>query len=329
MAEIYVDTNSPIKTKIFWKGELVSADANVTANVYDVVSYPNVAPSINPTSPIHTVVAEPVEVDYGSYQIFLPVSLTSVAKKLKIVWSYQVGGVNASHTTYADIVKPYVNFVEAMEDLGLGSDPSDPNYKTYHELRMAEKYARKIIEDFTGQSFYTYQDEENAYGTGTETLVLASKINDIYQIYANDVLIYDSTVDPEINNFGADIKISETGFAVRLDRSTLVDNTVYSANGMIPPTIHDEYSGPFRDGVRYKVLGAFGWLAVPDDVEQAAIQLMGHYFAKDRLWADRYLKKVSTFDWDFEYSDQIFSGTGCAYADKLLSDYVLSNMVLI
>ncbi len=42
-----------------------------------------------------------------------------------------------------------------------------------------------------------------------------------------------------------------------------------------------------------------------------------------------YLKSVSTFDWDFEYNDSVYSGTGCAYSDKLLSAYVLSNMVLI
>jgi hypothetical protein len=56
---------------------------------------------------------------------------------------------------------------------------------------------------------------------------------------------------------------------------------------------------------------------------------MGHFFDKDRIWKDQYMKSISTFDWKFEYTSNINSGTGCAYADKLLSPYVLNQMVVI
>ena len=49
-----------------------------------------------------------------------------------------------------------------------------------------------------------------------------------------------------------------------------------------------------------------------------------------RMWGqDQYVKNVQTFDWNIEYSGDVFSGTGCAYADKLLSPYVLNQMVVI
>jgi hypothetical protein len=328
MAEIYVRSNTPIKTKIFWKGELFAPNS-VGAYVYDVSNDSSVSPSLNPSEPIIELEATPIETDIGSYQIVLPFEYSLINRKLKIFWYYQIDGEDGEHVSYVDIVTPYANLSEAIEDLQLGSDPSDPKYKSYHELQMAEKYARKLIEDFTGQDFYPYVEAEVVYGSGSDTLPLPYKINEIWQVYENDILLIDYTSSPQVNKLGYDIKVSETGFAVRLDKSNFLDNTVYTSNGMVPPSIHD-YSGQlFKQGVRYKIVGRFGWPTVPDEVEQAAIQLIGHYFGKDRLWADRYLKSVSTFDWDFEYSDLAHSGTGCAYADKLLSEYVLSNMVLI
>ncbi len=108
----------------------------------------------------------------------------------------------------------------------------------------------------------------------------------------------------------------------------MLDNTVYTANGMVPPSIHDS-AGIFKSGVSYKVQGYFGWEKVPDEVEQAAIELMKDFFAKDTVWRNKYVKKISTFDWDFEYTSEAHSGTGNAYADRLLADYVLVTKVEI
>ena len=159
-------------------------------------------------------------------------------------------------------------------------------------------------------------------------LPLPERIVELYQLHVNDILLVDNIAD--VNNWSYDVVISESGYGIRINRANMLDSTVYTANGMVPPTINDMYAGQaFREGIRYRVVGKFGWDYVPDEVEQACIQLMGHYFGKDRMWADRYLKNVSTFDWDFEYSDEAFRGTGCAYADKLLSNYVLSSALLI
>ena len=56
---------------------------------------------------------------------------------------------------------------------------------------------------------------------------------------------------------------------------------------------------------------------------------MKSYFSKDRVWKDRYVNKISTTDWDFEFASDAFSGTGSAYADKLLLDYVVTQMVVV
>ena len=56
---------------------------------------------------------------------------------------------------------------------------------------------------------------------------------------------------------------------------------------------------------------------------------MKDYFAKDRSWRNKYIKNISTFDWDFEYTSEAYSGTGNAYADRLLADYVMVSKVEI
>lgn len=329
MAEVYVNSTTPIKIKTFYGGEVVDIAGQVLVDIYDITEDPLVDPAIDPNLPItQNVVAQKMETDPGSYSINIPYAITSRPRKLKLHWKYSINSSSHGQYTNVDVVTPYCNLNEAIEDLNISTDSSDPNYKSYHELQMAEKYARKVVEDFTGQEFYLFDDTIVVYGDGSDILTLPMRIDTIYQVYADDALLIDDL--EKINNWGMQPVVSETGFAIRINRASLVDNTVYVANGMVPPSVNDiNLSTIFAKNVRYKIVAKFGWRSIPDEVEQATIQLMGHYFAKDRLWADRYLKNISTFDWDFEYSDEAYKGTGCAYADKLLSEYTLSSMLLI
>jgi hypothetical protein len=330
MAEVYINSNDPVSTKIFYSGEIIDADGQVTATVYDITEDSAITPPIDPTTALLTFNATKLDNDFGTYQISIPFSVTDRQRKLKVNWAYQINGTNVNHNQYVDVVVPYCNFGNALEDLGFGTDPSDPKYKTYHDLKMAEKYARKQIEDYTGQEFYLYTDTEVVYGNDSDILPLPYKIHEIHQVYANDILLIDNLASPAVNNWIYVPQISESGFGIRIDRTDLLDNTVYVANGMVPPTINDTYTGQaFAKNVRYKVVGKYGWEDVPDNVEQACINLMGHFFEKDRYWKDQYIKSVQTFDWQVEYTEGIYAGTGCSYADKLLSNYVLNQMVVI
>jgi hypothetical protein len=328
MAEIYINSNSPIKTKIFWAGEILDPDNSVTVDVYDITKDPAISPTIDPTSLLLTTPAVKLENDFGTYQVVLPTAYTDRNRKFKLVWRYRINGSNFYHVSYTDVVTPYANLAEAIEDLGFGTDPSDPNYKTYHELQMAEKYARKLIEDYCNQNFYLYNDVQVAYGSGSNTLTIPFKLSQLHELYEEDYLLVDNINN--INNWNTEPMISESGFGIRINTQSIIDNTVYIANGMTPPTVSDlNYGGAFKRDRRYKIAGKFGWDTVPDNVEQACIQLMGHFFDKDRHWKDQYLKSVQTFDWKFDYSSDIHTGTGCAYADKLLSGYIVSSMVVI
>lgn len=323
--EILVGTNAPIKHKVYWRGAPSAADFPPTVTLFDITGDPLY--NINPNTEQAQLTASPIETDVGVYEVYIPITLMQRDRKFKIVWEYEINGDLLVKTDDLFVITPYVDITQAGEELGLGSDPSDPNYKTYFQIVQAERYARKTIESFTTQKFYPYLDKNTVYGAGSDILPLPAKINKIYKLYQNDVLVYDSINN--INNWIYTPQISESGFGIRIDRSSLVDNTVYSANGLVPPSINDSYFGAFGKDQTYRIEGRFGWDHVPNDIEHACIELMKDYFSRDRIWRNKYIKSISTFDWDFEYSSDAYKTTGNLYVDNLLADYVLNQMVVI
>lgn len=328
MAQIYIDQTAPVKTKIFWGGEIVSADDSVIATVYDVTNDKTLTPLVDPADEIEVITATKLDNDEGTYQIVIPFEHCQRNRTFKVVWEYEVDGNAASHSQYVDVVTPYVNLSDAWDEMNIGTDPSDPNYKTYKEMQAAERYARKLIEDFTEQSFYLYDDTHIAYGFGSDILPLPYKINSLHKLYENDVLLIDNLA--EINNWVYTPLVSESGYGIRVNRQELTDNVVYTANGMVPPTIYDHGDGSsFRDGYRYIVEGRYGWSKVPADVQEACIVLMKQFFSKDTEWRNKYVKSISAFDWKFEYNGEAQKGTGNLYADKLLTPYIVTNFMAI
>lgn len=323
--EIYVGSTNPVKHKVFWRGEPTDADSNPTVTIYDVTSDPE--NPLNPNVAVYLNLAtEKSETDIGVYILNMPASATYKSRNLKLVWSYSIQGNAQTREHKLFIVVPYVDYAQACDCLRIGNDPSDPNYKTYNEIMAAERYARKVIENYTGQEFYNYPDTCSVYGDDSDTLILPSRIESLYRLHANDILLEDNL--NSIDNWNYQVDVTESGFGLRINRGQMLDNTVYTANGMVPPSINDS-PGIFKRGVRYTVYGKFGWSFVPDEVELAAIELMKDYFSKDNMWRNKYVNKISTFDWDFEYGSGSTSGTGNLYADQLLSDYVVSKVILI
>jgi hypothetical protein len=323
--EIYVGSTVPVKHKIFWRGEPTDADSNPIVAVYDVRNDPET--TINPSTPLYSgLTTQKSETDIGVYTLNLPVDATYKARDLRLVWSYTVQGSSQSRGHKLFVVQPYADLAQVYEYLRIGNDPSDPNYKSYEEIVSAERYARKVVENYTGQKFYNYPDVCSVYGIDSDVLMLPAKIESLYSLSANDILLEDNLNN--IDNWNYKVDVTESGFALRINRADMRDNTVYTANGMVPPSVNDS-SGSFRRGVRYTVFGKFGWETVPDEVELATMELIKDYFSKDNMWRNKYVTKISTFDWDFEYGSGSTSGTGNLYADQLLSDYVVSKVILI
>jgi hypothetical protein len=306
--EILIGTNSPIQHRVFWKGEPAAADSLPTVFLLRA--------DVSAQTMLYSGTAVQSDTDIGVYNFYAP-NITKLPGSLIARWQYTVEGSSVEYDQNIDVVNPYVDLSQVINGLGLGSDYNDPNSRTYQELVDAEKYARKVIENYTQQKFYSYLSLEIAYGSGNDILPLTRKINTLQTIEVNDILLT-----------GMPFEIAESGFAVRLNRADMLDNVTYVANGLITPTIND-YSGIFNKDARYKVTGYFGWEKVPNEVEMAAIELMKDYFSKDKVWRNKYIKSISTFDWQFDFNSATFSGTGNSYVDQLLLPYVISKMVLI
>ncbi len=327
MAEVLKNSNSPVSHQIFWKGEVIDADELPVVELYDITDDPfAIEPA--PEYFLTTLETEKDETNIGLYVTYIPLLYTSNNATLRLVWNYLIDGVEISYRHDVFIVTPYTDLYQAYGYLGISTDPSDPNYKSYKELAAAERYARKRVEDYTGQKFYLYSDTLRLFGQGSDTLPLPQKINLLTKIYMDDILMLDETASPPVNNWGYVIQVSESEFGIRMNRSALLDNTVYIANGVVPPSIYDT-SGVFKDKSAYTIQGQFGWKKVPDEVDLATIELMKDFFSKDNLWKNQYIKNIQTFDWQFEYNSDVFSGTGNAYADRLLADYVIDKATII
>ena len=85
MAEIYKDQTSPVKTKIFWGGELTDADGAVTAVVYDITEDGTISPLVDPSVPVGTYTATKSETDMGTYQVVIPFSLCRRNRKFNSI----------------------------------------------------------------------------------------------------------------------------------------------------------------------------------------------------------------------------------------------------
>lgn len=325
--EIIVGTNAPVKQRVFWKGGIAKADSLPIVKFYDITEDPAIAPSINPEVVLETQEAEEIDTDFGVYSVYPPLSLTDRPRSLRLVWEYEVDGEPVTKEHKLFVVQPYADLTQAADALGFGFDQSDPNYRTFADLVAAERYARKLIENYTGQQFHLYDDVNIVYSTGADTLPLPHKINQLHELYLNDMLLVDTIND--INNLSMPIYVSESGFGLKVDRSNALDNVVYYANGMVPPSINDSGKGIFINGGTYKVAGRYGWDHIPDDIEIACIELMRDFFSKDKEWRNKYIKSIQTFDWQFQYDTSAFSGTGNNYVDQLLLTYVTNKMVVI
>jgi hypothetical protein len=326
--EILVGNNPPIKHKVYYGGEPTEADMTPTVRISSVQYDPLEAEQ--QTTYLFDLVPIKSETDIGVWQIVLPFSNVANPSTYLVEWTYEVNGDEITKHETVYVVTPYIDVHIASDVIGAGSDPSDPNYISYTDLAHAERYARKTIEAFCGQKFSRYYDTFIAWGSDTESLVSPFRIIRFRELYANDVLVISNDNKPvPFNNFGYQVDVSASRYALQLNRAAYIDNTVYLANGMVPPNINTDSMGVFRRGIRYAVEADFGWDDVPDEVELATIELMKDYFSKDKIWRQKYLKTVETFDWKFEYNSTVYSGTGNAYVDQLLLPYVLNQAHLV
>lgn len=313
MQQIHNGSYERVELAIYKNGNFINADGAVLVNITDADTgyvFVTNASAIN----------LPPDGKYG-YEITPDITATDCV--IKINWSYSINGQSTSQNTFAQIVTPYNTVSEIIDYYSIGVKPSDINYVSEQEMVNAEKLARTQINTYTNDDFGKKYGVQEHFGNGSDALELIERMLTIDKLYENDVLLIDNTASPVYNNFGYEVEITLTGWALRI--KTDLGNVRY--DNQVDPTIM--YYGRFRDQARYKVYGYIGYQYVPEDIKICSMLLIGDYLAKDAAWRQKYLKKVNLAEVSFELGGGAFTGTGNVIVDQILDQRRNLGIVVI
>ena len=260
--------------------------------------------------------------DTAHFYFQLGTDITNIDRRLLVTWTYVLDSVTTTFKQDVIISTPYVSIGEIIDELGLGAEPTDPNYFSYAKLRSSERIARLMIENHTGRKFGQRLDSQVCYGNGSDTLIFFEAMTDFSQIYQDDTLIYDKTTG--YNAYGYIIELTETSQGVRITHSSDLGMSV------IPPS--GRYEAPhlgWADGSRFKIYATMGYDYIPLEVKQAAYLLVSDNLYNDSLWRQRYVSKFDTGQMSVQLRDTAFTGTGNLLADNLLDAFKIIGIVVI
>jgi hypothetical protein len=260
--------------------------------------------------------------DIGHFFFQLGTDITNVDRRLLVTWTYVLDSVTTTLKQDVLINTPYVNIGEIIEELGLGAEPTDPNYFSYAKLRSAERMARLMIDNYTGRSFGQRNGSQTVYGNGSDTLIFFEAMTGFTKIYQDDVIVYDSVEN--YNAYGYSIELTETGQGLR------ITNTSDFGVSIIPPNArYDVVTSGWTNNSRFKVIATMGYEYIPLSVKQAAFLLISDSLYNDSLWRQKYVSKFDTGQMSVELRDAAFTGTGNLLADNLLDPYKIIGIVVI
>ena len=308
--ELYTGQTQDIFLDVYVEDELRLSDTNPTVSLYDGET------DVLITSGFGLPEAD----DEGHYRYRVLDNYVMTDKTIKAVWTYNVDNNPMTQTFYYNVVTPYISISEAYTRLHFGREEGDLNYVNYHEMQQAEKFARFMVENYTGIKFGKYAKTVSAYGQDADVLFLGERIVSFTQIKENGKLVIDTT--NSINNFNFPLEITPTNHSLRIVSDEDINeggklDIVYPSNGS------------FYGGYRYDITGVFGWKSVPEKVQTAMLMLIKDYFGKDNIWRARFVQSVSFGDTDMQFSKLAFRGTGNFYVDKLLDEFKSTNMAVI
>ncbi len=308
--ELYTGRTQKVYLDVYVSDELRDTDSLPQVNIYD----------LNTDVLIVAGTAAKESDDEGHYSFVVRDDFVMTDKMIKVVWTYSVDFNQMTTVDAYHVVTPYLSIHDVYTKLHFGREPGDANYVSYHEVREAEKFARFMIENFTGVNFGKQEKTVSAYGQDADVLFLGERIISYSVIKENNKLAID-TVN-SINNFNFAVNITETNHALRIYSEEDINE------GGMKDIVYPHY-GSFVQGYKYDITGVFGWKSVPEKVQTGALMLVRDYFSKDHIWRSRFVQSVSYGDTDMEFSKLAFRGTGNFYVDKLLEEYKSTNMAVI
>lgn len=314
MIEIYTGSLGKINLTTYEDGVPVEPDADPTVTIVDAETGSSVA----------TGTSTLIDTNYeGEYEFTLPMSATATDRVLKATWSYTISSNNMQEVEYVYVTTPYATIDEIMAELGYSSQSQDANYFSYEKVKSAERVARMMINDYLGFSLGKYTGTIVAYGDGADVLIIPSKMISFTALTENDRVVIDTSEN--YNQFGYDVEITETGYALRIIPQTPGDDISEQEYY----DIINLRSGQFRNGYRYEITGVVGWNYIPVEIKQSMFLLVNDLLCNDSTWRTKYVKKINSGQMSVELSSLTFTGTGNALVDSILQKFKSIQAVVI
>ena len=208
---------------------------------------------------------------------------------------------NVVNITNIDIVRPYCSISSLASALKI----------TTAQATEYERLARYIIDSYTGGLPYMRKEKE-FIGEGSDELLMDENIHKLHKIYENGELMYDASSNSNDSNF----KINKQLNAIVLD--------IPETNRVNYPKVwRDRYLDvEFYDGYEYLVDGDFGWVVIPQDIQDASELLVQDIVQDNLKYVNKYIESFDNYDFKIQFAKGYAkSTTGNRTVDRILERY--------
>lgn len=242
--------------------------------------------------------------------VVLGLSDTQWAGEVRVDWSFEINGEEVTKTDWYDVVVPAVQISDIRGELDVPSEVSDA------DITKAERRVRRIIEKHCGQKFQKTRETLLVHANGGRMMVLPKRLISVDAVK-------DSRTDLTITGY----ELRNNNWMLRRTLQFYSGDTLTVTGPIFDPFKLGSYSWP--RGVDFAIEGIWGWERVPEPVAEASLILIEQQLCPEAIYRERYLTSMKAADWRFDVSSSAFGGTGNVVADQLLSDYRVSNVVLV
>jgi hypothetical protein len=205
-------------------------------------------------------------------------------------------------TTNIDVVRPYV-----LDLLSLSTTLN----KSLSAVKDMERTARYIIDSEVSRGFGFVRKEKEVVGNGSDYLVINEKINKLYKVYENGILLYDSTS-----------QTNEVNFAISKDKTSIVPVDAQQNKTEYPEVWRDRYlSRIFADGYDYVIDADYGYKVVPQDIQEAAQLLCADLSSDNMKYLNKYIESFDNQDFKIKFAKNFNASTGNLVVDRILQKY--------
>lgn len=260
------------------------------------------------TTPVNGPVALPNDVQ--RWTATLNISKTQNVGSLKVVWTFAIDGEPVTKTDNFTVTVPLISLNDMRTELELGPDVTNT------ALVQAERRVRKIIESYCGQRFEPTNEVLITHGNGDKILKMPKRSLEVT-----------SMTDTRYAVPWVGFQVVQDGWGLKRTDGYYYD--IYTSTAPIYAPSVNGIGGHWPANVEWAIAGRWGWDAVPNEVQEAAIVLLEQRLCSQANYRDNYISRMRASDWQFDFFQEANSGTGNVVADQLLSDFIVVRGALI